>query len=130
MLVATDADEVFDQVDAALGSDAVGLVRVTSGQAVRAAVLDHDPDLVVLDLQIGAMGGVATCLDLRLEAGAERIPDQTVLLLLDRAVDVHIARQAEADGWLIKPLEPGRIRKAATALTNGESFTEQPAAAG
>ena len=40
------------------------------GQAVAGAVGRVHPDLVVLDLQIGNMGGIATCLHLRHEAGA------------------------------------------------------------
>ena len=37
---------------------------------------------MVLDLQIGNMGGMATCLDLRLEESADRLPHVGVLMLL------------------------------------------------
>ena len=43
--------------------------ELTRGKEVRDAVATT-PDLVVLDLQIGNMGGMATCLDLRLEEAA------------------------------------------------------------
>ena len=46
-----------------------------------------EPDVAVLDMQIGKMGGIAVSLDLRLEASAGRIPDVAILLLLDREVD-------------------------------------------
>jgi DNA-binding response OmpR family regulator len=79
---------------------------------------------VVLDLQIGNMGGMATCMALHLEAGAGRLPRVPVLMLLDREADVFLARRSDADGWLIKPVDSMRLRKAATALLEGGSFHE------
>lgn len=124
ILVATDSDSVFDSVDAALADDDREIHRVRSGGEVRAAVLRDDPDLVILDLQIGAMGGIAACLDLRLEEGAERIPPQRIILLLDRDADEFLARRSEADGWLIKPLDAGRLHRAATVVLEGGEWYE------
>ncbi|HKY13480.1 MAG TPA: response regulator [Microthrixaceae bacterium] len=126
VLVATDADEVFDEIDAALASRTCEVVRVRSGREVRTAVQDADPDLVVLDLQIGSMGGMATCMDLRLEEGAGRVEPQNILMLLDRDADVFLAERSDADGWLIKPLDAGRVRRATEALVAGDSYTETP----
>ena len=69
------------------------------------------PHLVILDLQIGNMGGMAACLDLRLEQRAERIPPQRVVMLLDRDADVFLARRAEADAWIVKPVDPLALRR-------------------
>lgn len=124
VVVATDSDAVYDIVAAALADETTTVTRVRSGREVRAAVEELDPDLVVLDLQIGSMGGVATCLDLRLEESGGRLPPQNILLLLDRDADIFIARQSGADGWLIKPLDAGRIRRAAAAITAGGTFDE------
>ena len=110
MLLATDVDRVHNEVEAALDGDH-DLVRVHAGAAVLAAVTEHDPALVVLDLQIGNMGGIAACLDLRLEQRAGRIPDQRVVMLLDRAADEWLAGQAEADAWLVKPIDPLALRR-------------------
>jgi len=128
VLVATDADEVFDEIDAALGTRDGHVVQVRAGSDVRAAVIEHEPDLVVLDLQIGSMGGMATCMDLRLEEGAGRIDEQRILMLLDRDADVFLAERSDADGWLIKPMDAGRIHRAAAAVLEGESYTEYPTA--
>ena len=81
-------------------------------------------DLVVLDLQIGNMGGMAVCMDIRLEAGADRLPDVGVLMLLDRAADVFLAQRCHADGWLIKPLDAFRLRRAADAILRDETYEE------
>ena len=83
-----------------------------------------EPDLVILDLQIGSMGGIATCLDLRLESGMGRIEEQSVLLLLDRQDDTFLAKEAGADGWLVKPLDPLRLSRAARAIDSGDQYFE------
>jgi DNA-binding response OmpR family regulator len=124
VLVATDADWVFDEVDAALAGPDVAVSRVRAGRDVLPIVAADQPDLVVLDLQIGNMGGMATCLALRLEEGAGRLPHVPILMLLDRTADVFLARRSEADGWLIKPLDAFRLRRAATALMKGGAFAE------
>ena len=123
VLLATDADWIHEEVAAALDDDHA-VVRVRRGADVRTAVAEREFDLVILDLQIGNMGGMAACLDLRLEAGAGRLPDVPVLMLLDRDADVFLARRSEADGWLIKPLDAFRLRRAVTAVLAGGTFTE------
>lgn len=124
VLLATDADRLHDEVDAALGDDITTVHRVRSGREVVPAVKQLDPDLVVLDLQIGNMGGMATCLSLRSEEGAGRLERRAVLMLLDRQADIFLARRADADGWLVKPLDAFRIRRAAEALLAGGEYHE------
>lgn len=116
VLVATDADEVFDEVDAALSDDQTSVTRVRAGRDVVAAVRQLEPALVVLDLQIGNMGGVATCLAIRNEESGGRLEPQQVLLLLDRDADEYLAKQSDADGWLVKPLDAMGLRRAVAAL--------------
>lgn len=124
VLIATDADAVFDEVEAALADESTQVTRVRSGYEVGDAVGTSTPDLVVLDLQIGNMGGIAACLHLRNEAGEGRLPDVPVLMLLDRAADVQLARRSGAEGWVVKPLDAFRLRRAATAILAGEPVAE------
>lgn len=112
LLLATDADHVHHEVDAVMGGDHQ-VVRVHAGAEVLAAIREHDPVLVVLDLQIGNMGGMAACLDLRLEERAERIPPQRVVMLLDRDADEFLAKRAEADAWIVKPIDALLLRRTA-----------------
>ena len=123
VLLATDADWIADEVEAALGGDHQ-VVRVRRGADVPASVAQLHPALVVLDLQIGNMGGMATCMALRLDAGAGRLPHVPILMLLDRADDVFLAKRSEADGWLVKPIDAFRLRRAATALLEGRTWFE------
>jgi two-component system nitrate/nitrite response regulator NarL len=124
VLIATDADWIHDEVEAALADDETTVVHVREGRDVEAAVRDHQPVLAVLDLQIGNMGGIAACLNLRHEEGAERLPHVPVLVLLDRPADVFLARRSDAEGWLIKPLDAFRLRRAAGALIAGGEWHE------
>jgi DNA-binding NarL/FixJ family response regulator len=71
------------------------------------------------------MGAMATCLDLRLEESGDRLEHIPVLMLLDRRADVFLARRSEAEGWLIKPLDPIRLRKAIRALLNGGTYHDE-----
>jgi DNA-binding response OmpR family regulator len=91
-------------------------VEVARGQDVRAKVDELEPDLVVLDLQIGNMGGVAVAIDLRLEQSGGRLPYVPILLLLDRRDDAFIARRADVDLTLVKPVDAGVLRRAAAPL--------------
>lgn len=116
VLLATDADSVAEEVFAALADDSTTVSRVRAGVDVRPAVTELEPDLVVLDLQIGNMGGVAASIDLRHEAEAGRVPSTRILMLLDRDADQWIAKQADADGELVKPLNSFKLRRLAKAL--------------
>jgi DNA-binding NarL/FixJ family response regulator len=124
VLLATDADWISEDVDAALTDEDTEVVRVRAGRDVTPAVGQVEPDLVVLDLQIGNMGGIATALDLQQGFDSDGVPRVPILLLLDRPADVPMARRTGVQGWLIKPLDSFRLRRAARALTSGETYFE------
>jgi two-component system nitrate/nitrite response regulator NarL len=125
VLLATDADWIHEDVDAALTEGDTTVRRVRRGADVLPAIKDAQPDLVVLDLQIGNMGGMAVCMAIRLEESAGRLPHLPVLMLLDRDADLFLARRSHADGWLVKPLDAYRLRRAAEALLAGGEWFER-----
>jgi DNA-binding response OmpR family regulator len=126
VLVATDADEVCDEIDAALTSEDTTVFRVRRGADVEAAVHEVSPDVVIIDLQIGSMGGIASAMNLRLEESAYRMGPQRIILLLDRADDVFLARRSGADGWLVKPLDSRRLSAAVDTVLAGGRVEEGP----
>jgi DNA-binding response OmpR family regulator len=119
VLVAADAEWVRKQVQAAFVAPGQEVVAVTRGQDVRAAFAEHEPDLVILDMQIGNMGGIAVAIDLRLEESAARLDRATILLLLDRVADGFVAERADADATLVKPVDAGTLRRTAKRLLSG-----------
>ncbi len=124
VLLATDADWLLEEVAAALVEPGTTLRRVRAGADVLPAAKAATPDLVILDLQIGNAGGIATCLDIRLEQGKGRLPEIPVLMLLDRDADLFLAKRSRADGWLFKPIDAFRLRKAAKVLLGGGEYKE------
>ena len=120
----SDSPNVRQAVIASLPDTNITVRELTEGAQVLPAVRTSTPDLVVLDQQIGRMGGMATCLDLHLEQGAGRLPHVPVLMLLDRRADVFLARRSEAEGYVVKPLDPLRLGRAITTLLNGDTYED------
>ena len=129
ILIASDADWIHNEVKAALGDPDTTFRSVRSGAEALKECAEQEPDLAVIDLQIGNMGGMATCHALRLDESVGALGKIPVLMLLDRDADVFLAKRSEADGWLIKPLDAFRLRKAGKALLAGETYFEQSAIA-
>jgi DNA-binding response OmpR family regulator len=100
------------------------IIEVASGPEVRALVTTQTIDLAILDLQIGSMGAMAICLDLRHEESYGAAPHVPVLMLLDRRPDVFLARRSGAEGFVVKPLDPLRVRRAVRALLRGEGYED------
>ncbi len=96
--------------------------EVSSGPELLAAVASMQTDLAVVDMQVGSMGGMAICLEIRLEESYGNLPHIPVLLLLDRRADVFLARRSHAEGWLVKPLDPLHTRRAVHELLDGRHY--------
>ena len=122
ILVASDAPTVRAEIAATAGNPGTTIVDARSGPEVMALVAESMPDLVIVDMQMGNMGGMATTLELRLEASYGKLAHVPVLMLLDRRPDVFLARRSGAEGWLVKPLDPVRLRRAVGALLDGGTY--------
>ena len=111
VLLATDSNDLFYNVDSALASSEVEVLRVKEGAEVVPAAEAKNPDLVFLDLQIGNMGGVASCIALRQEEGAGRLERRPIVLFLDREADKFLAQEAKADDCLVKPIDALQLQR-------------------
>ncbi len=124
ILIATDAQWVLNEIEAVLGSSSTTIQVVTNGRLVSPAVAERAPDIAILDMQVGSMGGMAITMDLRLDHSSGALPTVPILMLLDREADVHMARRSGANGWIIKPLDALRLRKAVNAIVAGGCYAE------
>jgi len=122
IVVASDAAYLRKEIVAVADGPGIEIREVESGPEVIASARNDAPDLVVVDLQMGNMGGMAVCLELRLQESYDDLPHIPVLMLLDRRPDVHLARRSGAEGWLVKPLDPLRLRRAIRALIDGDEY--------
>ena len=124
ILIATDAQWVLNEIQAVFGSSSTTIQVVTNGRLVSPAVAERTPDIAILDMQVGSMGGMAITMDLRLDYSSGALPNVPILMLLDREADVHMARRSGVNGWIIKPLDALRLRKAVNAIAAGGCYAE------
>jgi DNA-binding response OmpR family regulator len=125
ILIATDSVAVLEEVRSVVEAPGTTVRWVRRGEDVREEMNARPADLVVSDMQIGTMGGIAITMDLRLEADAGRLEGRPILLLLDRRPDVFLARRSAADGWIVKPLDPIRLRRAVSTLLAGDKWHDE-----
>lgn len=71
-----------------------------------AAALEHEPDLILLDLNMPEINGIETLKMLREEGVASRV---VVFTVSDNEEDVVAALKAGADGYLLKDMEPEEL---------------------
>lgn len=100
VLVAEDDTQVREALERALRFEGYHVVGAPDGAAALAAVDDHEPNLVVLDVSMPLVDGLSVCR--RLRARGERIP---VLMLTarDEIEDRVAGLDAGADDYLPKP---------------------------
>lgn len=119
MLVA-DATWVSNEVRAALSLGDWDIDEVTDPREVVELARERQPYAVVVDMQVGSMGGMAVIRGIRGEIDAAARP--RTVLLLDRAVDEFLAKRAGADACVLKPINASVLR---TALRGATSYEEE-----
>ena len=97
ILLATDADWIVDEVTAALGGPDTSFTVCRDGRAVTPVIAERRPDLVITDLQVGSMGGMAISLALRNDESLGTDDGIPILMLLDRQADVYLAQRSNAN---------------------------------
>jgi DNA-binding response OmpR family regulator len=125
VLLVSDLASLRRELETMLAGPDLLIEEAASGLEAIERVKRGEIDLVVVDLQVGAMGGMAITMELRnLESygGADSV---SVLMLLDRRPDVFLARRSGADGFVVKPLDPQRMRTAVRALLRGEGYEDE-----
>ncbi|MEO9181231.1 MAG: response regulator [Acidimicrobiales bacterium] len=124
VLLASDLTSLRRELRTMLEGPELEIEEMANGPDVIARVEAGNVDLVIVDLQIGSMGGMAICMELRHEESYGAADPVSVLMLLDRRPDVFLARRCGAEGFLVKPLDPQRVRSAVRALLRGEEYED------
>jgi len=91
--------------------------EATDGREVADAVAQHRPDIVLMDIRMPGMDGLAATELLRARADA---PEVIVLTTLEADDDVLRALRAGASGFLLKDTPPGEIVRAVRGVAAGE----------
>ena len=123
VLVVEDDDRLAQLLIEYLSQHGFALSRVASGDAGASAILQSQPDLVVLDLMLPGMNGLDVCRQVR--AAYE---GAILMLTASQSEADHVAGlELGADDFVVKPIEPrvllARIR---TLLRRRESARPSP----
>ncbi|MFD7308903.1 response regulator [Promicromonospora sp. NPDC059942] len=91
----------------------------SSGEEALAAVRAHRPDVVLLDVRMGTMGGLETLAEIRRTAGS--LP---CLMVTTFGEDEYIAEAVRlgADGFVLKSGDPRELLLAVRAAASGGAF--------
>ena len=91
------------------------------GSKAVAAVLEHPYDLVFMDVQMPEQDGLSATREIRRRLPADRQPLIYGLTAHATAEFRDICLDAGMDGYLTKPLEPGKLRALIAELSTGSS---------
>ncbi|MGH2613609.1 MAG: response regulator transcription factor [Thermomicrobiales bacterium] len=127
VLVVDDDPNVLLGIRVALETDGHRVVVAVDGREALAAVVEHDPDAVVLDLAMPFLDGLGVCRALR--ATGDSVPVM-MLTAHDRPHERVDGLDAGADDYLGKPFDVDELRARVRALVRrGGSATHDHAQA-
>ena len=100
------------------GAEDIAIVgEATDGSEVTAAVAELEPDVVLMDIRMRTMDGLAATEAVR---AADRAPDVIVLTTFEADDYVLRALRAGASGFLLKDTPPAEIVRALRAVAAGD----------
>jgi len=125
VLVVADESWVRNEVHATLTTPGFELVDHDDSASAAETAVAEDVDALIVDLQVGSMGGMAITRSVREVTGGSESPGLPVVLLLDRSADAFLARRAGAAAWLTKPFTSHQLQTALDeALKDGEDVAD------
>ncbi|GAA1981110.1 response regulator transcription factor [Catenulispora subtropica] len=100
--------------------DVVG--EAEDGEQALALLAEHEADVVLMDLRMPGMGGIAATerIVAAREAAGRRIPRVLVLTTFDLDDYVYAALKAGASGFVLKDTPPDRLLAAITVVAHGD----------
>ena len=101
------------------GAAGISVSEAGDGEEVPAAVDKHDPAVVLMDIRMPRMNGIAALRRLR---ERDRSPKVIMLTTFDTDENIMQALRAGADGFLLKDTPPGEIVDAIVRVARGESI--------
>ena len=119
LLIVEDDDQLAELLLEYLGQQGFELSRMASGDGAAEAILEKQPDLVILDLMLPGANGLDVCRQVR-----DDYPGAIVMLTASQSEADHVAGlELGADDFVNKPIEPrvllARIRSQLRRLNGG-----------
>lgn len=111
-LLVCDTEWVRSDVHSALIEPGTTLVDEDDPAAAAGRATAEGVDVVVADLQVGSMGGMAITRSMKEASSVSGDPNVPVVILLDRNADAFLAKRAGAAAWVRKPFTAFELRAA------------------
>ncbi len=112
ILIADDDESIVDAISSILEFSGYEVLHVYDGTSVIEAV-KAQPDLVILDIEMGGHNGLTVCKQLKRQGSTQNIP----VLIISAGHDVQqSALDAGADDFLAKPFEMTDLQERISAL--------------
>jgi len=110
ILVVDDEDRVREMIEFRLSMYGYEVIQAANGQEALASAVEHEPDLVLLDIMMEEQDGFKVCSRLKKNENTKDIPI-VMLTAKAEAKDVMRAFECGADDYIVKPYEPTVLRE-------------------
>lgn len=124
VLVVADEPWVRNEVHASLTNPDITLVDHSDPTTVTEVLAGDDFAAVIVDLQVGSMGGMAVTRAVREAESLVELGPIPVIMLLDRSADTFLAGRAGAAAWVLKPIASHDLNEALELATGTAVPTE------
>jgi putative two-component system response regulator len=123
VLVVDDLSANVGLVTAVLQADGYVVRAASSGQEALEAVVQEQPDLILLDVVMPGLDGFEVCRRLKADAATRLIPVVLVTALRDSGDRIR-GINAGADDFIIKPFNPHELRARVRSLIRIKRYTD------
>ncbi len=123
VFLVTDASWVANEVRAGLSLGEWDIKEISDPRLTTSLVMEERPEAVIVDMQVGTMGGMAVIRGIRGEVDEADRP--RTVLLLDRSADEFIARRA-GDRSMRQRYEPRSHQNPGSPRRNSQPFVFSP----
>jgi two-component system OmpR family response regulator len=112
ILIVDDDPHIRQLLAFAIGKSGLSTIEASDGEAALEAVAAHNPDLVVLDINMPRMDGLEVCRRIRAQG------DLPILFLSSRddEIDRVLGIELGADDYVVKPFSPREVAARVTAI--------------
>ena len=119
IMIVDDSPTMLMSIEGILTKAGLGVVKAVSGeQAVEVLQAGTKPNLLITDLNMGAMNGIDLIRRVRKIPGLQFIP--ILMLTTESQQDKrNEAKSAGATGWIVKPVDPDSLLKVIRQLVPG-----------
>lgn len=127
ILIVEDEQDIRELLAYNLEKEGYATVQAADGKEGLDLARSRKPDLILLDLMLPKMDGLAVCRELERDAGTVRIP---IIMLTARGEDVDriLGFELGADDYVVKPFDPRELLARIRTVLRRASDKGQPAA--